>query len=393
MALREPHLPYKQGEESPRPLRLPSTSEAGDSSVRVALAYNAKPDARREIVVARPELVPDEEEEPPPLVTGVGAQDDVYAEWDDTLTILALADALGRAHDVVLIEADSRFPSRVARCRPDLVFNVAEGMWGPAREAQVPAVLEMLGIPYTGSDALTLAICLHKAWANTILRAYGVPTPRHSIVTDSGRLGTSLDLTFPVIVKPVHEGSSKGIRDDQVVHTPTDAADRVYRLLREYRQPVLVEEFLPGREFTVAILGNLPSLQILPPVEIRFDNLPPGASPIYSWEAKWRWDRPDAPLDVFECPAHLSPHEREALEWVVRKTVETLRINDWARIDLRMSAEGVLHVIEVNPLPGMLPDPDAHSCFPKAARAAGLSYDEVILGVVEAALTREGSTV
>jgi len=357
--------------------------------VRLALAYNAKPIARSEIVASRPELIPDAEEEPPPL-SGVGASDDVYAEWDDAPTVLALADALARRHDVILIEADSRFPRRVSRLKPDLVFNVAEGMWGPAREAQVPAVLEMLGIPYTGSDALTLAVCLHKGWANTILQSYGIPTPRHLVVSETAALTAPLDLAFPLMVKPLHEGSSKGILNDQVVSSPDVLLDRVARLLRDYRQPVLIEEFLSGREFTVAVLGNLPTLRVLPPVELRFDMLPPGAAPIYSWEAKWVWDTPDAPLDVFECPAQLSPDEYADLVLVCRATAETLRIKDWARMDLRMDARGKIHVLEVNPLPGMLPDPAAHSCYPKAARAAGMDYAEVILAVVDTACQRWG---
>ncbi|MCU0610969.1 MAG: D-alanine--D-alanine ligase [Candidatus Eisenbacteria bacterium] len=358
--------------------------------MRVALAYNAKPAARGDIFAIRPELVPDEEEEPPPPADGIGGHDDVYAEWDDAPTILAMADALSRQYEVALIEANSRFAPRVLRWKPDLVFNVAEGMWGPAREAQVPAVLDMLRIPYTGSDGLTLAVCLHKGWANAILRSYGVPTPRHVIITDLNGLTPSIAVAFPAIVKPLHEGSSKGIRDDQVVESFGVLREHVARLLRDYAQPVLVEEFLPGREFTVAVMGNSPGLRILPPVELRFDRLPAGSSPIYSWEAKWLWDRPEAPLEVFECPATLAPSDQEKLERTIRGTVETLRIRDWARIDLRMDGAGLLHVIEVNPLPGMLPDPDAHSCFPKAARAAGMDYADVILGVASAACRRWG---
>ncbi len=353
--------------------------------MHLVLAYNVKPDARREIAISRPELV-DEEEEPPPLPV-VGGTDDAFAEWDDAPTILALADALASRHEVTLVEADTRFPARVGRLRPDMVFNVAEGAWGPAREAHVPAILELLGIPYTGSDPLTLAVCLHKGWANAILRAYGVPTPHHAIVTDPA---TRVDLPFPLIVKPLYEGSSKGIRDDQVVETSEALSECVARIIRAYRQPALVEEFLPGREFTVAVLGNGEGLRILPPVELRFEALPAGARPIYSWEAKWVWDRPDAPREVFECPARLDPHESAELERVVRSTVSILGVRDWARIDVRMDGAGTLRVIEVNPLPGMLPDPDAHSCYPKAARAAGMGYADVILAVVEAAASRWG---
>lgn len=389
-ALREPLLPC----DGVKSLRGPSdcrpAHKDGDSSVRLALAYNVKPAARSAIEAARPELLADEEEEPPPITAGVGGDDDVYAEWDDAATILAFADALRRRFDVSLVEADSRFPSRIRQLKPDLVFNVAEGMHGPAREAQVPAVLEMLGIPYTGSDALTLAVCLHKAWANAILASNGVPTPRHRVIERLDDLDGFSSVPFPAIVKPLHEGSSKGVRDDQVVDSLPLLRERAARLLRDYRQPGLVEQFLPGREFTVAIMGNLPDLRVLPPVELKFDALPAGATPIYSWEAKWLWDRPERPLDVFQCPAELTPAELAEIERVCRASAQILRIRDWARIDLRMDAAGVVHVIEINPLPGMLPDPAAHSCYPKAARAAGMDYADVVLAVAAAAGSRWG---
>ncbi len=357
--------------------------------MRIALAYNAKPSARTELREARPELLVEEAEEPP-SPRGVGADDDAYAEWDDAETILALADALATRHDVVLTEAREDFPLRIRAARPDLVFNIAEGLHGASREAQVPAILEMLGIPYTGSDPLTLALCLDKARAKEILAYRGVPTAPFAVVEEPGDLTQALALAFPLMVKPLFEGSSKGIRDDQVVRDPAALGDRVRRVLGQYRQPALVEAFLPGREFTVAVLGNLPDLRILPPVEIRFDGLPPGANPIYSWEAKWVWDRPEAPLEVFDCPARLTPGELAALEAVVRGATRALRLRDWSRLDLRLDSAGVPHVIEVNPLPGVLPDPKANSCFPKAARVAGLDYVGMVLAVVDSAARRLG---
>lgn len=359
--------------------------------MRIALAYNAKPSAQAEIREARPQFLVEEDEEPP-SPGGVGADDDAYAEWDDAETILALADALATRHDVVLTEAREDFPRRVRAARPDLVFNIAEGLHGASREAQVPAILEMLGIPYTGSDPLTLALCLDKSRAKEVLAYRGVPTAPFSLVEEPADLEKTRALAFPLMVKPLFEGSSKGIRDDQVVGDAQTLEDRVLRVLRQYRQPALVEAFLPGREFTVAILGNLPDLRVLPPVEIRFDSFPAGANPIYSWEAKWVWDRPEAPLEVFDCPARLAPADAAALDRVVRDTARVLRLRDWSRIDLRMDARGVPHVIEVNPLPGVLPDPKANSCFPKAARAAGLDYAALVLAVVDAAGRRLGWT-
>jgi D-alanine-D-alanine ligase len=158
--------------------------------------------------------------------------------------------------------------------------------------------------------------------------------------------------------------------------------------LQTYRQPVLIEEFLPGREFTVALLGNGESLRMLPIVEIDFAALPAGVNPIYSFEAKWVWDTEEQPLEIFACPAPLDPALHNAIERVCKKTFQVMGCRDWCRIDVRLDASGHPNIIELNPLPGVLPRPEQNSCFPKAARAAGLSYDELILGVADAAIAR-----
>lgn len=357
--------------------------------MRIALAYNAKPSARPEILAAHPELLSEEEDEPP-SPAGEADESDLYAEWDDAETILALADALAQRHDVVLVEARRDFALRVRKARPELVFNIAEGFHGASREAQVPAILEMLGIPYTGSDPLTLGLCLDKARAKEILTFHGVPNAAFVLVEAEADVAAAAAVPLPVLVKPLFEGSSKGIRDDQLVREASDLEERVLRVLRRYGQPALVERFLPGREFTVGILGNLPDLRILPPVEIRFDGFPAGSNPIYSWEAKWVWDRPEAPLAVFDCPARLTAPEQLAVEDVCRRAARVLRLRDWSRIDLRMDEHGVPHVLEVNPLPGVLPDPAANSCYPKAARAAGMDYPTMALAVADAACRRLG---
>ena len=360
----------------------------GEESLRVALAYNAKPSERAAIRAARPELLSGEEEEPPSL--GGEGSDDLYAEWDDADTILALASALESRYEVTLVEALEDFPLRIRAARPDLVFNIAEGFHGASREAQVPGILEMLGIPYTGSDPLTLCICLDKARAKELLAYRGIPTAPFSVVEDLSEIDQAREVSLPAMVKPLFEGSSKGIRDDQLVKDWRSLEDRVRRVLVEYRQPALVESFLPGREFTVAILGNGAGLRTLPPVEIRFDVFPPGANPIYSWEAKWVWDRPEAPLRVFECPARLTDAERAAIEDLCRRAAKVLRLRDWARLDVRLDADGVPNILEVNPLPGVLPNPEDNSCFPKAARAAGMDYRAMVLAVAEAACQRLG---
>ena len=141
---------------------------------------------------------------------------------------------------------------------------------------------------------------------------------------------------------------------------------------------MIVEEFLPGAEFTCAVLGNGQTAKVLPIVGMNFESLPEGAVPIYGFEAKWIWDRPEQPLDMFDCPADIDASLARAIERTTLDAYRVLGCRDWSRIDVRLDAAGEPNVVEVNPLPGILPDPADNSCFPKAARAAGMSYDELI---------------
>ncbi len=314
---------------------------------------------------------------------------DRYAEWDTAETIEAVAQALSLYHNVTLIEADENAYDRLRGGEFDIVFNIAEGMNGVSREAQVPAMLEFLGIPYTGSDPLTLATCLDKSRTKEILSYHGIPTSKF-VVANSFEEASKASLRYPLFVKPLHEGSSKGIYNSSYVANQTALQKEVERILNDYEQPALVEEYLPGREFTVALLGNENELKVLPPVEITFDSLPSEALPVYSYEAKWLWDTKDSPIEVFKCPAPISDSLNTKIENVCKKTFEVLNCRDWSRIDVRLDAEGEPNVMEVNPLPGILPDPEEHSCFPMASRAAGLDYDQMMNAVLNAALKRIG---
>jgi D-alanine-D-alanine ligase len=196
-----------------------------------------------------------------------------------------------------------------------------------------------------------------------------------------------------VIVKPVHEGSSKGITQASLCRTRAEAGRAISRVWQQYRQPALVERWLPGREFTCAILGNGTGARVLPVVEVDFSALPRGAERLYSYEAKWLWDTPEQPLEIFRCPAPLSRGLARQIEQTVLAAYHALRCRDWARIDVRLDARGVPHILEVNPLPGVLPDPAMNSCFPKAARAAGMDYGSMIRGVLRAGAVRHGIAV
>ncbi len=345
--------------------------ESGRMSLRIGFAYNEKP----------------EEEEPPG--TGRPTGDD-FAEWDEPDTIAAVEAALEGAGEVVRLEAVGDFPSRLAAARPDIVFNIAEGLHGRNREAHVPAICEFYGIPYTGSDPLTLSLSLDKARAKDALRVAGVPVPGGVVVRGPAERQSALGVAVPAIVKPAYEGSSKGISEAALCRSPDALLSAVDRVLDAYAQPAVVEAFLPGREFTCAILGNGDAARALPIVEIRFDALPAGAQPIYGYEAKWLWDRPERPLPIFRCPAMVEPTLEKAIERTALDAYHALGCRDWARIDVRLDPDDVPRVIEVNALPGVLPDPDQNSCFPKAARAAGMDYGAMIRAVLEAALGRYG---
>ena len=324
------------------------------------------------------------------LVQEVSA-DDEFAEWDTAETIDAVAGALSAYGTVIRLEATAEFPEQLRTERPDIVFNMAEGAGGKNRESHVPAICEFFGVPYTGSDPLTLSLCLDKSRTKEILSQYGVATPSFAVVESAGAVTDRWPtLRYPLFVKPIHEGSSKGITERNLCQTPGDLATQVEFLLETYAQPVLIEEYLPGAEYTCAVLGNGQTARVLPIVGMDFDALPDGALPVYGFEAKWLWDRPDAPLRIFDCPAVIPDALRRTIESTTLRAYRALGCRDWSRVDVRLDAAGVPNVIEVNPLPGILPNPADNSCFPKAARVAGISYEALIQTCLTLAADRQG---
>lgn len=298
-----------------------------------------------------------------------------------------MKDSLELFHDVILIEADDYAFEKFKKLRPDLVFNVAECANGISREAQIPAMLDMLQIPYTGSDPLTLTTCLDKARTKEVLSYYKIPTAKFLLIESISDL-KNFDLRFPVIVKPVAEGSGKGIFNSSLLSSLDKLKENLTNNLQSYNQPFLVEEFLPGREFTIAIIGNGEDAEVLPIVEIKLSELPKELAPIYSYEAKWIVDTRDKPLNIFSCPAQIDESLQEKITNIALRTYKVLRCRDWSRIDIRLDANGEPNIIEINPLPGILPDPKDNSCFPKAARTSGLSYEEMINKVLFTAARR-----
>jgi D-alanine-D-alanine ligase len=298
----------------------------------------------------------------------------------------------------------------------DLVFNIAEGIRGEDREAQIPAMLEMLGIPYTGSGPLSLALCLHKGKAKEVLAWHGIPTPAFQVVTDPHEPLADV-LRFPLIVKLLHEGSSMGLSYSSVVESPQALADRIAYLRRMYKQPVLVEQFIEGAEFTVPVLGNAPP-RALPVIEVRFKGprqitLFQPDDPVIRMLARARGHRLATPVtfrfsDTQEqalvraeageevavpialtqsiCPADVSEALTAALQETALRAFQALECRDWGRIDIRVGADGVPQVLELNPIAGL----DPTYWFPRSARAAGLEYPMLIHTILEAACQRYG---
>lgn len=309
-----------------------------------------------------------------------GEPPDLGAEFDSESTILAVQDALrSYGHDVLLIEGDEEAYCKLQKQKPDIVFNMCEGIRGESRESHIPAILEMLGIPYTGSGVLTLSVCLDKPITKKVLAYHGIPTPKFKVF-DSVRDVELEGLEFPLFVKPTHEGSSMGITPSSVCRDENELFREVASLTNMYKQSVLVEEYLPGREFTVGIIGNKNPV-VFPIMEINFDRVPEEHGRIYSRQFKVEW----SDEVYYTCPARLDPELELAIQSVALKTYQVLGCRDLARIDLRLDAHGVPNVMEINPLPGLSP---GYSDYPRIAEKAGWSYVELINGILNCALYR-----
>jgi D-alanine-D-alanine ligase len=273
----------------------------------------------------------------------------------------------------------------IRELRPHVVFNLCESIGGDNRfEPLLPLLLDREGIAYTGSGPLALSLALHKHKAKDVLRARGVPTPEALFVTTEDV--SSVNLPFPLIVKPSREDASVGIYSESVVHDRAALAERVATVLARYRQPALVERYIDGREIYVSLFGQ-PSgpPQVFPFYEIDFSDMPAGRPHIVSFEGKWvessdeyRGTKP------VRCQG-LSPELQRRITQIALQAFEAMELRDYARFDFRLAADGTPYVIDVNPNCDLS---DIAGGFSKAAKAGGLSYDEVILRLVELALLR-----
>jgi D-alanine--D-alanine ligase len=298
----------------------------------------------------------------------------VEAEYESPETVRALLKAIGaHCEEAVGVPFGPRLVEDLKVLKPDLAFNIAEGREGPQRESIVPAVLDYLAIPYTGSDGVTLGVSLDKALTKRLALQLGVPTPPFGLFESGAQAREAADeLDYPVLVKPNYGGSSAGIEADSVLHGPAGLPELVDRMAGVFRQPCLVEGYVRGRDVTVGLLGN-GRVQVLPAGEIRT------ARGLYGQEAKRRHDR------EVVCPCELPAGLEEQLADRSLRIYRAIGGRDFARVDFMLDGAGRPWFLEINPLPGLSP---YYGVFPVLAEAAGYSHTALIGEIMRLATQR-----
>ena len=306
---------------------------------------------------------------------------DLLEEFDSEETIDAIREVLeSEGHEVIKLGGDTGLIDRLRQASVDIVFNIAEGLQGRNREAHIPALLEFLNIPYTGSDPLTLSLTLDKAMAKRIVMSQNVPTPRFKKVERMEDLD-GLDLRYPLFVKLCHEGSSKGVRLDSKISDPQSLGEKTRGLLKNYGPPLLVEEFVKGPEFTVGILGNKNPF-VLGVMQIEVKGSPPEES-IYSLEIKREWKE----KVQYHCPPPIDQNLLKRVEEVALRSYRALECRDVSRVDIRVGEDNTPYFLEINPLPGLSP---IYGDLVIMARGMGWDYGRLVKTIFYHALKRYG---
>lgn len=372
----------------------PSSSRIAMKKFTVALLYNLKQNAPH-------------------------AEDEAWDAWNelDSEKTVANIERVLRigGHEVIGMEGDVNLAQKLSRYKIDIAFNTCEMHYGASREAQIPAILDALRMPYTGSNVMTLALALDKPMAKRVMSFYGLPTPRfQTFVTGDERLDPKLK--FPLFVKPSREGSGIGITAKSVCRTARELREQVKWCINTYRQPALVEEYIEGREFTLGMLGNLPwmiksredgkppepiralknakpkqikttvpdTLRVFPPLEIDLSPCPPEQAGLYTSVIKSQlYDVPKYP-----CPAPISKRLWAKMEKYAAGAFAALECTDFARVDFRVRQDtGEPMILEINPLAGLQ---EGISDIVMAGEADGVNFVALINGILEAALQRYG---
>ena len=310
-----------------------------------------------------------------PLIKEHPPEDDYWDDLDDPKTISTVVQSIrSLGHKARYIAPNLNIIRRLLKYKPDLCFNLCEGHFGASREAQIPAILDMLRLPYTGAGVLGMSLSHNKFIAKRIFRWAGLPTAESIQVKDPNVI-PKIGFEYPMFVKPVHAGTSIGINENSVVRDKPTLINQIQWVWDKVQAPILVEKFIEGREFTISIIGR----EVLPIIEI--------VSPTgyYSNEQK----RQENSGVYRKCPADLSKVKLEELQQIALNTMEVLELHDFCRMDIRLDKQKKAFILEINPLPSLFPDPEETS-FVCSAFTAGYSYKEMIGRIIMGASNRLG---
>lgn len=299
-------------------------------------------------------------------------------------TIKHVESVLSKRFDCTHFMVDDDIITRLKVENIDLVFNLCNGIRGNNRLAQIPALLEFSGIPYTGSSILGHTLAINKHIACDIFKSVGIATPSFISIYNSADLEDieNQKINFPVIVKPSDEGSGRGIHQNSLDYDMQSLKDIVSEELKTYNPPIMITEYIEGAEFTVGVLGNGDNITVLPILGIGFENLPDDMPKFYSFEIKaYHKDKIN-----YTCPAAISDNLRKRIVNTAIKAYNALHLRDYARVDMRVR-NGVPYVLEINSLPGLT---NGFSSLTRMANACELGYDGLVLGIVENAMKRYG---
>ena len=334
-----------------------------------------------------------------------GIASDRWDDLDSEETIEAITRALeAGGHTVIFLEGNLALAEKLPQMKPDICFNISEGHLGDSREAHVPAILEMLRIPYTGSGVLTLALSLDKPMTKRVLAYHGLPTPAFQVFERADE-ELDPDMQFPLFVKPSREGTGMGVSPESIVHDEQQLREQLRRQLARYEQPILCEQYIEGREVTVGVVGNLigpvawriPENEEAPRVQRGLEFLPPMEIDVDRYETEGGIYTSRIKTDLVDefywtCPADLSEAQVRELNWLTAATFRVTGCRDVARVDFRLDRhdDERPYILEINPLPGLNP---AYSDLCIEARARGWSYEQLVNRILDEALERTGLLV
>ena len=307
----------------------------------------------------------------------IGVVHDKVLDKNKSLMVDGVYNAISKKFEVIKIPFDENFFEKIKEV--DFVFNLATCGGKEGRQIHVPAILDLLNIPYTGSTAFVHAICLNKFVTKVILSFYGISTPKFILIKENEDFPSNFSLNFPAIVKPVREGGALGLTKDSVVYDFKGVKKCVNRIHKEFNEPALVEEFIEGKEVTCGIIGNKDEIEVLPLLEIDFYSLPDDVEKFYSYRVKNEIEN-----IKYYCPARLEKNVEEKVKEGAIKAFEALGLRDYTRMDIRIK-NGEYFILEVNSLPLLVPN---YSDILKMAEKVGYSYDDFVLKILEIAIKR-----